>query len=252
MNEEVMEFYPIRLKSHPNWCIGIQHGKAQRGVNICLQKYTGADHQMWCLDYFGCIRTRLDVNYVMDVHGSRFSRGTNVWLYDFNGTDAQQWRYDGAAFLRPNRHGNVSLDLDHFVRKEGQNIHMWDNNNTDAQRWILDKSSKVLGSRRAAASMAKKRKNASAAKKQAEAAKSKQYADMDTIDKLFQFLPKNRDYRHYQVEFKSEGISWRMLQRGLTNETYRELGVHSNLHRRKIEDGVEELAEHLKNLGLNH
>jgi len=248
VNEATMQFVPIRLMSDQTWCIGLAQPYCQDRVNVCLQRYTGDDSQLWCLDDFGLIRNRIDINFVMDVQSSRWRRGTNVWLYQKNQTTAQQWKYVNNEIM-PIHHQNFRLDLNGNKRSPGNNVHIYDRNGTSAQRWVMDFSHKKIGSRTAAARTAKTKKAEAARKAEFKKADAERYARKHPVDMLFEHCPQTHVYDEYRMIFKQEGVDMHTIKKGL-GPYYSGLGVRTGLHRDQIDHGVEKLMIKLKEMGL--
>lgn len=248
-DESKMQFCPIRLKKHPQWCIGLEHATADNMVNVCLNKYTGQDHQLWCMDQFGCIRTRLNIKYGMDVEG-HCKQGQNVILFEIHGGYNQQFKVAGNT-IQCKHATNLCFDLAGGAVKEKQTILAWGRHGGWNQEFIFDKSKTVIGSARAAASKAKQRTKQDDAKKQAAAAKRREYANKNTLDKLFERLPQTSDYFAYKEAMKREGVKWNELQ-NLADFPWSHFGVYQDYHKKKITNEVADLTKHLQKLGLDH
>jgi len=130
---EEPRYFPIRLVSHPYWCLDAAGGSVKNGTNLILFGYHGGDNQLWTYDGT-YIRSKKDPNFVIDVSGGKIARGTNIQLWEINHSDAQKWDFDGRAF-RLRKNPKFVLDLNGNKKEPCRNIHLWEWNSTGAQLW---------------------------------------------------------------------------------------------------------------------
>jgi len=122
-------------------CIAVAGNDATNGLNIELQKYTGADHQLFKLiregTYYGIVSKCSGDQGALDVYEWSTELGGNVNQWEYHALDCQVWKLDVVHPAVPDGTYTIrNLNSGRFIANDNGNAVQ-----SDAQTWTFTKQS---------------------------------------------------------------------------------------------------------------